>query len=440
MNEPNRIADLIHKYLDRDASPAEIAELQQQICEDAQAAEMFAEKSRLESWIAQSLQEEKNIVVETQRWTTLLATLSSFAPRKNARSPSERRRRFATAFCVLAASVLVLATFHFWPRTQSTVVENLPSYQVVTGEVVVNGQPTNSPSEGDLVQVVGTQPARLNLSDGSRAELKPATQMVFLGQVAKETQVLELVEGGGTFHVDPGQETLQVETQVGRVTATGTQFGVQLLPRRNPEEPTFAGTTIAGLAVLVYSGIVQVDIEGQNYVFSGPGEQVFRADAKVIFRRRETVSRIETVDMKLVVLDQGRLRKKIRVPVNSILKITLDGRPGLVSDLVAGMTAYIQRPVSGEEIVGLRIEGATVMGVLKAVDQKAGAITLTIPKGAAGTQEQVLPLHPEVKVSLKGQQASLGALVTGTSVVVKLTAGGQRALLISTPDSRREKQ
>lgn len=91
--------------------------------------------------------------------------------------------------------------------------------QVLDDRVLVDGAFAQSVPEGSAIRVAEEVPAAICLADGSRAVFEPSTQAVLHGPVAGIRQVVELVEGSGTFQVEKGDGEFQVETRWGRVTA-----------------------------------------------------------------------------------------------------------------------------------------------------------------------------------------------------------------------------
>lgn len=126
-------------------------------------------------------------------------------------------------------------------------------FKVVAGDVKV---------EGPRVEVAGAAPALFRLSDGSEAELAPASAAVFHGRKGDARQVVELSQGTGRFKVAKAPDAFRVDTSVGTVSVLGTEFSVEL--RRQKKGPP-------ALAVSVSSGRVRVEAAGQKREL-GPGE------------------------------------------------------------------------------------------------------------------------------------------------------------------------
>lgn len=130
-------------------------------------------------------------------------------------------------------------------------------FKVVAGEVKI---------EGPRVNVAGTAPALFRLSDGSEAELAPASSALFHGRKGDTRQVVELSQGSGKFKVAKAPESFRVDTSVGSVAVLGTEFTVEL---RNQKKGPPA------LAVSVASGRVRVDAAGQKKELGAGESRVF---------------------------------------------------------------------------------------------------------------------------------------------------------------------
>jgi ferric-dicitrate binding protein FerR (iron transport regulator) len=117
-------------------------------------------------------------------------------------------------------------------------------------------------TEGSRVEVAGTTSALIRMSDGSEAQLAPASSAVFRGRVGDARQVVELQQGSGSFKVAKAPDSFRVDTPSGRVSVLGTEFSVEL--RKQKKGP-------AALAVSVASGRVRVEAGGVTREL-GPGE------------------------------------------------------------------------------------------------------------------------------------------------------------------------
>ena len=110
------------------------------------------------------------------------------------------------------------------PSSTSLAKVSSPLARVASGNVLVDGQPGDRIAEGSTLSVTGPAPAVIDLSDGSRATLDPATQLTLRGRVDSTRQVLHLTAGGGQFQVPYGGGQFRIDTPAGSVTVLGTQF------------------------------------------------------------------------------------------------------------------------------------------------------------------------------------------------------------------------
>jgi hypothetical protein len=161
---------------------------------------------------------------------------------------------------VLAAGVLVaiglIVVFYFVRHDSSALA------RVVSGAVLVDGQPRERIGEGSSLSVTGLTPAVIDLSDGSRATLDPATQLILRGHVDATRQVLYLTAGGGEFQVSTGGGQFRIDTPAGSVTVLGTKFTAVL---RSPRS----------LFVSVATGTVRFDGGGETFTLSTGQSRTF---------------------------------------------------------------------------------------------------------------------------------------------------------------------
>jgi ferric-dicitrate binding protein FerR (iron transport regulator) len=165
------------------------------------------------------------------------------------------RRPWIVPAVASAACLAIIAAVVFWRSGPPA-----GPYQLVAGDIK---------AEGSRVEVAGAAPARLRMTDGSEAELAPATSAVFRGRVGDARQVVELNQGAGKFKVAKAPDSFRIDTPSGRVSVLGTEFSVEL--RKQKKGP-------AALAVSVSSGRVRVEAAGAVKEL-GPGEsRVFGAE------------------------------------------------------------------------------------------------------------------------------------------------------------------
>ncbi len=259
MAEPGRLPELIDRYLNGVASSDELRELGEALAADAQAADQFWAAAELDSLIGEHFRLEPHRLEIEQHVAVI-----------NKRPGLPR-----AAWGLIAASLLI--AIGMFARWQSD-VDSPRQYDVLSGRVLVDGSQTGRIIEGAPVVVWGETPAVIRLPDGSQAQLDPQSEVVVRNSREASPQIVELLHGSGSFHVPKG-EPLRVETAVGNVTSTDTEFSIDYV-RSQPEgdEPLRAfPTSIAALVVTVVTGIVQVDVQDQSFKVSSGESRVFAA-------------------------------------------------------------------------------------------------------------------------------------------------------------------
>jgi hypothetical protein len=90
----------------------------------------------------------------------------------------------------------------------------------------------------------------------------------------EQRQLVELLEGSGTFRVTNAEGKFTVVTRVGSVTAIATEFSVKI---PSPQDQGESGMKVrcVTLAVAVLVGTVQVDFGGRTYFLSSGDNRVF---------------------------------------------------------------------------------------------------------------------------------------------------------------------
>jgi ferric-dicitrate binding protein FerR (iron transport regulator) len=169
-----------------------------------------------------------------------------------------KQRPWILPVVAAAACLAIMAGIVLWTSRGPEAL-----YTVVSGDVKV---------EGPKVEVAGAAPALFKMSDGSEAELAPASSAVFHGRKEDARQVVELTQGTGRFKVAKAPDSFRVDTSVGRVSVLGTEFSVELRKQKKGAP---------ALAVSVSSGRVRVE-SGKVKQELGPGEsRVFGVETPV---------------------------------------------------------------------------------------------------------------------------------------------------------------
>jgi hypothetical protein len=304
MPVPERAHELIQKYLDELATDAEFVELEGLLAGNSEVADAFAEAARLnvslqdyfqkqykidqvaalldmpESSSAPATGEPEGKVVEPARpgapTAEPLAAGSAYVPIFARLERARRSRRVArTTFSsrewkwIAAVAIVLMLGLTIW-SLQGRAVERA---RVLSGRVVVAGSEVTRIPENRTFEVVGKEPAVIELPGGARLELVKATRAA----VRREEGELrvQLESGGGEFHVAAGQAPLKVETPLGVVTAAESQFSLVLLTKLpvdfSPTEPL----SVPSLVVAVAQGSVTIKRGDVTTRLMAGQEQVF---------------------------------------------------------------------------------------------------------------------------------------------------------------------
>jgi ferric-dicitrate binding protein FerR (iron transport regulator) len=430
MDPLHRTRVLGQRYLDGLASAGEVAELEGLLQADPVAADAFARLSRLEADLSAQFSEEPPRLREA-------AVLEAIERHHRRRLWWGRGLRLAVA----AGLLLLLSGSLLWWFGQPVAVEPPVAGNVVLeGEVLVNGQAVENLDDGAPLLVAGPDPALLRLSDGSRAELEPASEAVVHGRSSGFAQRFELIEGEGRFTVWKASKPFLVDTPAGSVRTADSVFTVRLTKTAlgDPEMKTKNGL----LAVIVSAGLVQVETD-KTYQLSARESRVF-AFQRDSGRARETrpvslfavVSEIK--DGKLTISIGRRnnpTQETLDVPAS--VKVFVDGKPAKLASLAKGMQVRIQKNNKGE-LVSITTEGPTVNGTIKAV--AAGKITLEGGGRAFVIEKDTDYAVPaNARITVGRQIAQLSDLKPGHGVMLKLSIDRKSALVITSMGLRQER-
>lgn len=427
---------LVEKYLDGRITAEQLADLDRLLQVDPQAAELFARLTRFEGLLQSSFQREADIQETSDRLRRAIAS--------GRRKPVRRAARWlaGAAALVAALGVLWLALRPAGDPVAKDGADHRPLTKITGGDIKVNGQLASSAGVGDRLQIVSESPATLSLPGGSEAAFESASELVLHGEVGDMRQVVELVEGTGVFKVEAADCPFQVETPVGRITALGTEFRVMLRRQADPKERVFRGTTITSLAVMVVSGVVEVEVGGKTVTLHAGDDRNFPPSGEGGKAVRETRTLFDRIDSEqMIFVQSGDSPKRISVPRDSDLRVIIDGKPGRVQELGKGMIVFLQRFHGDNQVIGLRAEGPTLAGTLESVAADGRSLTIQLRKGkeTAG-QSRPIAVRPETKVDIGGKSAGLAELPAGTPVTVKLTANQEAASQVTVPRNREKER
>lgn len=253
--ELDRFDELLDRYKQGDATPAELAEFEQHL---------RTNKENRQRLVYQSL-------LDVQLHKVFSDILP---PMQGSVRPVARSRRLQ--IWLTAASLLFVAVGAYF-LFRSTSMPHSPQAEVAAGQIQIDGMPANRIPSGSRFEVVGDVPATICLTDGSRAEFNPQSKVAIRDKGGDNRQVVELTQGGGRFVVVHGDGKFRVETPAGIVTALGTEFTVNLQPRRKQKNASPGGPA---LAVAVTSGTVQVETAGRMDVLNAGSSRIFGDDGQ----------------------------------------------------------------------------------------------------------------------------------------------------------------
>jgi ferric-dicitrate binding protein FerR (iron transport regulator) len=288
----DRVHELIHKHLDQIATEAELAELSRLLIADAEAAQAFARASRTDALLADHHREEGDISQATLGFE-----------KQSARQRWRRRARWLAPLAVAAAVLLAVGFgWLFWPAPAPV--------ELLAGRVLVNGVEAKRVPAAARLQTVGEEAAVIRLLDGSRVELAPAASAVLRGSVGEARQVVELLEGDGTFRVAKAAGAFRVETTAGSITAVGTEFAVAFEPFERPKDPKRPSKPTSRLAVSVTEGIVEVRSAGKLEQLTAGQNRGYSVE-----RPHDLTGRIAVVgkDSKVVTIETGGQQAVYRI-------------------------------------------------------------------------------------------------------------------------------
>lgn len=422
MKESDR--NLIHKYLDGALTPAEMAELDSYLRCDREFAEAFAQAARLEAALNKLLLE-----------TASARDITSFMQQVEAARHPERetrvaaRRRFNTrtlVFGSVAAGLLIAlgswAIFH-----SGRLEDNGPPaivagpHEVISGEVVNDGVAAVRLSDGSSIRVDNKNPAVIRLADGSEAEIRPHARAVLHGRRNDVRQVVELLQGAATFRVTKGSGQFRVQTELGTVTALGTEFTVELIPD-DPQPGARPNRRPDALHVIVASGIVEVEYGRHKLLLAGGEEEIFRDDREPQ-PPRQTTARLAAID-----LSGGQLRTTTgnENPRESLHRIAgesairIDGKSASADDLRPKMQVRLTFSAGGQ-VVALEAFGPTIRGVVRSLNKARNQIVLAgRPREDGGSSDHAYELLPGLQVDVQA----------GEKVRLQLSADHSKVMLV----------
>jgi ferric-dicitrate binding protein FerR (iron transport regulator) len=304
MPVPERAHELIQKYLDELATDAELAELEGLLAGDPEVATAFADAARLQVGLQDYFQKQYKIdqvaaLLDLPEDAPAPATgepegkvVEPPAPDHQTREPLpagsayvpifarlERARRSRhvarTTFgsrewkWIAAVAVVVMLGLTIWSLQGPTV----EPARLISGRVAVAGRDVSQIPGNRTFEVVGNEPAVIELPGGARLNLDAKTRAAVRRD--KGQLRVQLESGGGEFHVAAGQAPLEVETPLGVVTAAESQFSLDLLTKLPVAFSPTAPLAVPRLKVTVAQGAVSIKHGDVTTKLTAGQEQVF---------------------------------------------------------------------------------------------------------------------------------------------------------------------
>ena len=246
----NRTREIIHKHIDGDATPEDLAELEELLQHSRSAARHFADACRIDAYLDEHFGDRQRLTDVTGR----LAAMRRRLP---------LRRIAAAAILLLIVGIASLMLPGRGPR-----------YEVVSGKALIEGSPSRVITAGARIHIPKPASAVIRLPDGSEAELAAGSEAIFHGPSDGVRQAIELIEGAGRFVVAKADGQFRVDTALGSVTVLGTEFAVQFWSVDSPARAP-SGGAVRALSVEVAEGEVQVDREGETIRLKTGESRVF---------------------------------------------------------------------------------------------------------------------------------------------------------------------
>jgi ferric-dicitrate binding protein FerR (iron transport regulator) len=342
-----RFEMLLDRFQGGEATPEELAELEALLRTHPDKRRILVERVLLEVQLYKAF----NGIAPVQQGPASPVRLGWFVP-------------VGSAAAVLLLALSAWLIFYPYLGTRAGPVSVIESGQVRAGNAAVSRIASDVP-----FVVEGTEVAVVRLSDGSRAELDPATEAIVHTRAGAARPVVELAQGGGKFSVPPGQGQFRVETPLGTVAVLGTEFTVRIGTQKNA-----AGKETPALLVAVHSGKVEVHSGGKAHLLAAGGNRVFpepdelladnpkqKDDAGKDDQRPERINAVlRTVasaknSITVTTIDEGEV-------VDCTFRLTLDvavivnARPATVGDLRLGKQVRLKLSADRQAVVEIQQE------------------------------------------------------------------------------------
>ena len=365
----------------------------------------------------------------------------------------------ASVVLAMATGIYVLTHFQQTPAA-STIV----SGQVRIDTTRVPSIPVEAPFE-----VAEEDAAVVRLPDGSHVEFDPGSRAILRQPGGGVRQVVQLVQGGGSFAVARGQTQFQVDTPVGTVAVVGTEFSVTLSPADFDDE-----AAALQMHVAVRSGTVAVHSAGKSYLLGAGEERDFpepaqkAPDTPIAQEKRgpqeieATLSKVDANGNAIVVTTTEKGKKaEERFALPKGAPVFLGQAVAQLADLRADKPVHLTLSADGKRVLEIQQtpigqqepddppEGAEprkdragkdkgqsggkgpahIHGIVTAVN--AGKQKITVARKEKGTlSERSYPVMPGTIVSAGGKQGRLGDIRPGMEVHLRLSQSRQTVIEI----------
>lgn len=239
-----RFEELLQRWHDGDASPAELAEFETLLKSDPAFRKELVGSVLLEAGLH-------------RRFAAKAAPVAA---------PAWRRRTWEAAAAVIVMAVSLFAVGRLLTRTEA------PAHRVVTGEVASLGAAVSVLQEGQTFEVRGLAPATLTLKNGTRVILDAGSA----GAIPAGAPGFVLSRGSGSFTLDAAPGGFQVTTPAGTLTASDAQFWILLrtstrkLPKESLRKPELVVEGARGSVAVDAWNTKAAVAAGQRRIFGAP--------------------------------------------------------------------------------------------------------------------------------------------------------------------------
>ncbi len=430
--------ELIWRYLDGEASEADLAQLRQWLTSNREAQARFVRLTTMEAGLRG--------LSGAGRLTGLSALGVGAnegghhervrARARNHRLPPARRIGWMAA---AAATIALLVGIAWWSMSG----EGGPDVvELAGGLAVVDGRVADAVKLEQPFEVAAGAAAELRLDDGSVIRLAAQSQATLKARDGRFARYVALERGEGQFEVKPGDGQFTVRTPVGDVTALGTKFRVKLQPDQVKGDAMDRQVAML-LAVVVLSGTVEVNIGGEPFILGFGGEAVFAGDregegsqrererdgarerdgegereARRERRVRGTIGAISASKIRLVWRgDRGERSEDYSVDPR--VEVIVDKTLGKLSQLRPNMATMIS--INGGKVTRIEVWGPTYAGAAVA-EVDVAKRSITVWRGEENARRETFVVDGNTRISVNGEKATLADIKPGMRPRIRVSA------------------